>query len=262
MDTYTNLLAETRPDGIMLLTVNRPAQHNALNKVTLDELSAALTAAREEATVKAVLLTGTGPKAFIAGADITEFVGMSADDSQAFAERGQQVLGQLETLPKPVLAAINGFALGGGCEVAMACHLRVASESASLGQPEVKLGIIPGYGGTQRLTRLVGRGKALELMLTGAPVSAAEALRLGLVNHVVPANQVLPFSINLIKQMLHWAPIALAKVIEAVNAIGGTDEAAGYAAEVQAFADCCNTEDFREGANAFVEKRVPEFKGK
>lgn len=262
MDNYENLLTELRPDGILLLTINRPKSYNALNKATLDELSSVLDDAKSEAAVRAVLLTGAGPKAFIAGADITEFLALPPEASLSFAERGQQVLSQLETMPKPVLAVINGFALGGGCEVAMACHVRVASETASFGQPEVKLGIIPGYGGTQRLTRLVGRGKALEMMLTGAPVPAAEAYRLGLVNYVVPAAELLPFSLGLLGQMLAMAPIALSKVIEAVNASAADNEAHGYAAEARAFADCCQSADFREGTTAFVEKRLPVFQGK
>ena len=261
MNTYSNILTELRPDGIFLLTINRPKSYNALNKNTLDELSNILDDVRNNAAVKAVLFTGTGPKAFIAGADINEFLELPPEASQAFAERGQQVLGQLENMHKPVLAAINGFALGGGCEVAMACHVRVASEQASFGQPEVRLGIIPGYGGTQRLTRLVGRGKALEMMLTGAPVSAAEAYRLGLVNYVVAAEQLMPFSLNLLAQMLDRAPIALGKVIEAVNACSEVDQAHGYAAEARAFAACCQSADFQEGARAFIAKRPPVFSG-
>lgn len=261
MDTYLNILTELRPDGILVLTINRPAQYNALNEATLNELSAVLEKAHATTAVKAVLLTGAGPKSFIAGADINEFLQLAPAASQAFAERGQQVLRQLEEMPKPVVAAINGFALGGGCEVAMACHVRIASELASLGQPEVKLGIIPGYGGTQRLTRLVGRGKALEMMLTGRPIAAAEAHRLGLVNHVVAPDQLLPFSLEIISQMLAHAPIALAQVIQAVNASAASDEAAGYAAEAAAFAVCCQSDDFQEGARAFIEKRPPVFRG-
>lgn len=261
MNTYANLLAEQRPDGVLILSINRPAQYNALSIATVEELEAALTEARADTAVKAILLTGVGPKSFIAGADINEFLGLEAAASQAFAERGQHVLQQLETMPKPVLAAINGFALGGGCEVAMACHVRVASENASLGQPEVRLGIIPGYGGTQRLPRLVGKGKALEMMLTGQPVTAAEAHRIGLVNHVVPAAELLPFSLGLLTQMLDKAPLALAKVIEAVNASVALSETDGYHAEAVAFAACCHSADFREGALAFVEKRAPAFKG-
>lgn len=261
MDDYFNILAKLRSDGVLVLTINRPAQHNALNVATLNELSAVLEKAHATAGVKAVLLTGAGPKSFIAGADINEFLQLAPAASQAFAERGQQVLRQLEEMPKPVVAAINGFALGGGCEVAMACHVRIASEVASFGQPEVKLGIIPGYGGTQRLTRLVGRGKALEMMLTGQPVSAAEAHRLGLVNHVVASERLLSFSLEIIGQMLVHAPIALAQVIRAVHAAGGADEVAGYAAEAAAFSVCCQSNDFREGTQAFVQKRPPVFQG-
>lgn len=262
MKSYLNLLTELHPDGILVVTVNRPAQLNALNIVTLNELSAVMAEAQHEATVKAILLTGAGPKSFIAGADINEFLSLGTAESRQFAERGQEVLFQIEHSAKPVVAAINGFALGGGCEVAMACHLRVASEEARLGQPEVKLGIIPGYGGTQRLTKLVGKGKALEMMLTGNPITAAEAYRIGLVNYVQPAGQLLEFSLGLIRQMLDKAPIALAKVIEAVNASLALDEVAGYAAEAAAFEICCQSNDFREGTTAFVEKRRPAFTGR
>jgi enoyl-CoA hydratase len=262
MENYTNLLTELHPDGILVVTVNRPAQYNALNISALNELSAVLAEAAREDRVKAVLLTGAGPKSFIAGADISEFLSLSPTESRQFAERGQAVLFQIEHLSKPVVAAINGFALGGGCEVAMACHLRVASEEARLGQPEVKLGIIPGYGGTQRLTKLVGKGKALEMMLTGNPITAAEAYRIGLVNYVQPAELLLEFCLDLIRQMIDKAPIALAKVIEAVNASLALDETAGYAAEASAFEACCQSADFREGTSAFVEKRRPMFTGR
>ena len=262
MENYSNLLTELLPDGILVITINRPAQLNALNITTLNELSAIMAEARDAAAVKAVLLTGAGPKSFIAGADINEFLTLSPAESRQFAERGQEVLFQMERLPKPLVAAINGFALGGGCEVAMACHLRVASEEARLGQPEVKLGINPGYGGTQRLTKLVGKGKALEMMLTGNPITAAEAYRIGLVNYVQPAEQLLEFCLGLIRQMIDKAPIALAKVIEAVNASLALDEVAGYAVEADAFEACCQSSDFREGASAFVEKRRPVFTGR
>ena len=260
MISTANILVSLRSDGILLLTINRVAQFNALSIATVQELEELLLQARQEARVRGVLITGAGEKAFVAGADISEFTQLAPTESRAFAERGQRVLHLLEAMPVPVVAAINGFALGGGCELALACHLRVASEQALLGLPEVKLGIIPGYGGTQRLTHLVGKGKALELMLTGNPIPAAEALRIGLVNHVVPADQLLPFGLELLGQMLARAPLALTKVLESVAA-AQTSGDEGYQVEASAFAACCQSADFREGVAAFLEKRAPVFTG-
>ncbi|WP_426060752.1 enoyl-CoA hydratase/isomerase family protein [Hymenobacter sp. B1770] len=261
MTNTSTILAELRLDGILCLTINRIAQLNALSIATMNELEMLLKQAQEEEQVRAILLTGAGEKAFVAGADIGEFTQLDASESRSFAQRGQRILRQLEAMSVPVLAAINGFALGGGCELALACHLRVASEKASLGLPEVKLGIIPGYGGTQRLTQLVGRGKALELMLTGNPVPAAEALRIGLVNHVVSADQLLPFSLGILQQIVARAPIALAKVIEAVAA-AQDGNAEGYNVEARGFESCCHSADFREGVAAFLEKRPAAFDGR
>ncbi|MDJ0364553.1 enoyl-CoA hydratase-related protein [Hymenobacter sp. H14-R3] len=261
MDSLTSLQTKLRPDGILVLTMNREAQYNAMTISMVEELESALTQARANADVRAILVTGAGEKAFVAGADIKEFQQLTPAESRAFAERGQRVLQQLEDMPVPVLAAVNGFALGGGCELALACHLRVASDHAQIGLPEVKLGIIPGYGGTQRLTRLVGKGRALELMLTGNPISAAEAWRMGLVNHIVPPADLMPKSLELLGYMLQRAPKALAGVLEAAAAAyQGVTE--GYAAEANAFVSCCHTDDFREGVVAFVAKRAPIFSGK
>ena len=261
MTSTSTILVELRLDGILILTVNRVAQSNALSVTTMNELEMLLKHARSNAQVRAILLTGAGDKAFVAGADIAEFTKLAAAESRSFAERGQRILQLIENMTVPVLAAVNGHALGGGCELALACHLRIASDKASLGLPEVKLGIIPGYGGTQRLTQLVGRGKALELMLTGNPVSAAEALRIGLVNQVVPAEELMTHSIKLLLQIVARAPLALAKVIECAAAAreGGPN---GYHIEAKAFEACCHSADFREGVTAFLEKRSPVFGSK
>jgi enoyl-CoA hydratase len=260
MNSTSFIQVDLRTDGILLLTIDRVAQYNALNIATVLELEQLLTQARNHAGVRAILLTGAGDKAFVAGADINEFKLLLPSESRAFAERGQRILQLIEDMPVPVVAAINGFALGGGCEVALACHLRIASEKAQLGMPEVKLGINPGYGGTQRLTQLVGKGRALELMLTGTPIKADEALRIGLVNRVVPADQLLPTCLELLATMLERAPLALTKVLQAAAAaqLGGP---AGYQVEAAAFEECCQSADFREGVDAFVEKRKPIFHG-
>jgi len=260
--TSTSLIrVDLRADSILMLTIDREAQYNALTIAMVEEMEQVLNHAKRTPAVRAILITGAGEKAFVAGADIHEFKQLTPDQSRAFAERGQRVLQLLEDMPIPVLAAINGFALGGGCELALACHIRIASEQAQLGLPEVKLGIIPGYGGTQRMTQLVGKGHALELMLTGNPIKAAEALRIGLVNRVVPVADLLPVCIEMLGEMLKRAPLALTKVLEAAAAAqqGGIE---GFQVEAAAFEACCYSADFQEGVQAFVEKRSPLFGGK
>ncbi len=262
MTTYENLLYDLDPaTGILTLTLNRPAKLNALNVATVAELDAAVQAALADPAVRAMLLTGSGEKAFVAGADIAELARLTPAQAQGTAERGQAAFARLETSPKPTLAAVNGFALGGGCELAMACQMRVASDNARFGQPEVNLGLLPGYGGTQRLPQLVGRGKALELLLTADPVKADEALRLGLVNHVVPLAELLDFCRALLLKILGKAPLAAALVIDCVNAHYAKDRD-GYRTEVEAFGQAFATDDFREGTTAFVEKRPAVFTGK
>ena len=261
MTPYTNLLLDRDDDGILTIVLNRPQALNALNKVTLEELARAIGEASADAATKAILLTGAGPKAFVAGADIAEFSQLDASTGQTFATRGQHVFSLFETCPKPTLAAVNGFALGGGCELAMACHLRVAADNARFGQPEVNLGIIPGYGGTQRLTQLVGKGRALELMLTADMVNAADALRYGLVNHVVAPEQLLEFSKAILKKILTKAPVAVRYVIDSVNALYD-ERRDGYLVEAENFARCCESEDFKEGPRAFLEKRPAQFQGR
>ncbi|HEX9484329.1 MAG TPA: enoyl-CoA hydratase-related protein, partial [Gemmatimonadaceae bacterium] len=211
-----SLLTFDVSDRIATITLQRPEKLNALNDAVMEALAAAITEARERADVGAVLLTGAG-RAFVAGADISELVDQSAAEGKARAERGQRTFRLFETSPKPTLAAVNGFALGGGCELAMACHIRIASESAKFGQPEVKLGIVPGYGGTQRLPRLVGKGRALQLLLSGEPIDAQEAWRIGLVNRVVPAGELITVSRALLASMIQHGPLALAHCIEAVD---------------------------------------------
>jgi enoyl-CoA hydratase len=258
---YQNLLLEKR-DGVAILTVNRPDKLNALDDRTMDELDAAFTALGSDPEVSGVILTGSGEKAFVAGADIRELSTQSPVQGQERSVRGQKVLDKIENLGKPVIAAVNGFALGGGCELAMACHLRVASENARLGTPEVKLGIMCGYAGTQRLARLVGKGRALEILLTGEMVDAAEAHRIGLVNRVVPKEKLLAEAEGLLRKMLANGPVSLRFVLEAVNRGLEMPFAEAQYLEATLFGLICTTEDMKEGTRAFLEKRPPKFQGK
>jgi enoyl-CoA hydratase len=259
--TYQNLLIE-RKERIQYITINRETKLNALNKVTLAELHNALTGAFQDPQVGGLIITGAGPKAFVAGADIAEFENLDVNGGRELSrEAHTKVFDLIENGNKPVIAAINGFALGGGLELAMACHIRVAAETAKMGQPEVTLGLIPGYGGTQRLTQLVGKGKALELILTADMITAAEALQLGLVNHVVIAEDLLSKAEEILNKILLRAPLAIASAITAVNASSKSD-INGFETEIDEFSKCFATEDFKEGVAAFLQKRKPDFKGK
>lgn len=258
---YQNLRVETR-DGVAVLTVHRPDKLNALDARTMEELDSAFAALGADAAVQGVILTGAGTKAFVAGADIGELSGETPVGGRERSRRGQRVFDRIERLGKPVIAAINGFALGGGCELAMACHLRVASETAKLGTPEVKLGLMCGYAGTQRLPRLVGKGRALEMLLTGETIDAPEALRIGLVNRVFPQESLLAEAEALLRKMLANGPVSLRFTLEAVN--DGLempfDQAEGH--EATLFGLLCTTDDMKEGTGAFLEKRPPRFKGR
>jgi enoyl-CoA hydratase len=247
-------------DRIATITVNRPDKLNALNDATIGEIELAFEAAARDAGVGGIVLTGAG-RAFVAGADIAELRAKSPAQARALAQRGQSVFRRIEASRKPVIAAVNGFALGGGCELAMACHVRIASDAAKFGQPEVKLGVIPGYGGTQRLARLIGRGRALQLLLTGEIIDAAEAHRIGLVNRVVPAADLLATAREMLRQMLANAPLALADCIDVVNRGLDAPLDDALALEAEAFGRLAATEDMREGTSAFVEKRPPNFRG-
>lgn len=258
---YRNLLFDL-DDGILTITINRPQSLNALNHQTLSEIEFFFgEEGKKRDDVFGVVLTGAGEKAFVAGADIKEFVGLNGETGKALAQRGQDIFFKIERFPKPVVAAITGFALGGGCEMAMACHMRIAGEKAKFGQPEVNLGIIPGYGGTQRLIQYIGKTKAIELIMTGDMIGASEALALGLVNYVVPPGEEISRSKALLRKIQPKGPIAISKVIEAVNAYFD-HQMDGFQKEVEAFGDVTATNDFIEGANAFIEKRPPNFKGK
>lgn len=258
---YNTLLAEIE-NNTCIITINRPDKLNALNKDVIDELGKAIDEVYSNSEIKSAIITGSGDRAFVAGADISEFVDLQQDGGAALAARGRQlVFDKIENCPKPVIAAVNGFSLGGGCELAMACHFRVAAANASFGQPEINLGLIPGYGGTQRLTRLVGKGKAMEMIMTGDMIDAAEAKTLGLVNHVVPAEELLNKAKEILKKIHKKAPLAVAKVIACVNE-GAVCNPAGYDNEIKRFGECFDTEDMKEGATAFLEKRKPVFKGK
>jgi enoyl-CoA hydratase len=259
--SFENITYEVK-GSIGYITLNRPKVMNALNRRTIEELSTAFHAAKKDAIVKGIILTGTGEKAFIAGADIAELSAIDGEQAGDFSEKGQEVLLFIETLGKPVVAAVNGFALGGGCETAMACTIRIAAENAKFGQPEVKLGIIPGYGGTQRLPRLVGKGRALQLILTGDLIDADEAHRIGLVNEVVPATDLISRCEAILKQIGANAPLAIRYSIDAVNEGVDTDLTSGLKREAKYFALAAGTEDRKEGTSAFVQKRAPQFQGK
>ena len=251
----------TRDGAVTVITINRPKVLNALNSQTIDELRDALTCAAGDAAVRCVVVTGAGSKAFVAGADINELAEQTPVGGCDHARRGQALLDLIERLGKPVIAAINGYALGGGCELAMACTLRVAADSARLGQPEINLGIMPGYAGSQRLPRLVGKGRALELLLTGVPITADEAHRIGLVNRVVPAAQLMSEVRVLASEIAAKAPIAVRSILEAVHDGLEMPLAQAAAYEALGFGLVASTEDMREGTRAFLEKRKPVFKG-
>ena len=258
---YQTLLADLQ-DGIYTLTINRPDKLNALNKDVFNDLEIAASEIRRNTEIKSVIITGAGAKAFVAGADITEFGGLDQQAAMALAQRGQTIFRSLETCPKPILAAVNGFALGGGCELAMACHFRIASENAKFGQPEVKLGLIPGYGGTQRLPQLIGRGRALQLLMNAEMIDAQTACQYGLVNEVVPATDLLTRARAILTVINSKAPLAVAACIEAVDAHYNKAITDGFAVEVQAFGNAFETEDMKEGTSAFLEKRKAQFQGK
>lgn len=258
---YSSLLFEIG-NNTCLITVNRPDKLNALDKTVIEELGAAIDQAQGDAAVRSVIITGSGTKAFVAGADISEFTSLDAKAGKAMAQKGHdRVFWKIENSPKPIIAAVNGFALGGGCELAMACHFRVASDNAKFGQPEVNLGLLPGYGGTQRLVQLVGKGRALELLMTGNMIDAATALQYGLVNYVVAQDQLLEKARSLAAIINTKAPLAIAGCIKAVNAVfdEGRD---GYALEIEIFGQLFDTADAKEGAAAFLEKRKAIFKGR
>lgn len=254
-------LLVTVEDGILLITINREAKMNALCRELIAELKVAVQRLYNEADLKGAVITGKGDKAFAAGADIAEFIGLDISEAKRLAATGHEVFNMIENSPKPVIAAVNGFALGGGCELAMACHIRIAGEYAKFGQPEVNLGIIPGYGGTQRLTQLVGKGRAFELLMTGKMINGAEAYRMGLVNQLGHNETLLETATEMIELIAAKAPVAIAKVIESVNA-AFNNEVNGLEFEIDAFAACAATEDFKEGATAFLEKRKAKFLGK
>jgi len=248
-------------DKTLTIVISRQEALNALNSEILDGLHKVIQEAHQSKTLHGIIITGEGEKAFVAGADIKELTLLDKAQALEMAQKGQRLFKMIENCPKPVIGAINGFALGGGCELAMACHIRIATENAKFGQPEVNLGIIPGYGGTQRLTQLVGRGKALELMMTGDLIGAQEAKALGLVNHVVAnREELMALAHKMMSKIVTKGPVAIANVIKSVNA-GFDFENAGYEMEANLFSECTTTYDFKEGTTAFIEKRQPTFKG-
>ncbi len=258
--SYINLLI-TSENHIATITINRPAKLNALNKVTILELHDALANLENDTAIQVIIITGSGEKAFVAGADIAEFAHFSISEGKQLATHGQDILFDfIENLKKPVIAAINGFALGGGLELAMACHIRVASVNAKMGLPETSLGIIPGYGGTQRLPQLIGKGRAMEMILTAGIISSEEAYRTGLVNYAVPQAELLDFTIELAQKILKNSPIAISQAIKVIND-GLKEGVNGFKSEINAFSTCFDTNDFKEGTTAFLEKRKAVFKG-
>lgn len=255
---YTTLLTELRTD-IFIITINRPDKLNALNQQVMKELNEVLNEVYTNAHIKSAIITGAGSKSFVAGADISEFIGLSNEDGKALARHGQDIFFTIENAPKPIIACVNGFALGGGCELAMSCHFRIASDNARFGQPEVNLGIIPGYGGTQRLVQLIGKGRALELIMSGNIIDATTALQFGLVNYVVAPEELLPKAIAILNTINSKAPLAVAKCIVAANAAFTNN---GFETEANEFGKCFGTADMKEGTTAFIEKRKAVFTGK
>lgn len=256
---YETLLVEVE-QHICIITINRPDKLNAINKTVMEELSKAIDEVYNNAAIKSAIITGSGSKAFVAGADITEFQGLSKEQGMALAKKGHDIFFKIENAPKPIVAAVNGFALGGGCELALSCHFMIASDNAKFGQPEVNLGLIPGYGGTQRLVQVAGKGRAMELLMSGKMITAKEAQSYGLVNEVVAPEALLPKVKEILQTIQAKAPIAIANIIECINNFDHTQK--GYDLEVQKFGECFATEDMQEGASAFLEKRKPVFKGK
>ena len=258
---YSNILVAAE-NALATITINRPTKLNALNKETIQELHHAFNVLELDTAIRVILLTGSGEKAFVAGADIAEFAQFSVEEGAQLAAQGQELLFDfVEKLKTPVIAAVNGFALGGGLELAMACHFRVASDNAKMGLPEVSLGVIPGYGGTQRLPQLIGKGRAMEMIMTAGMITADDAYRVGLVNHVVPQSELLDSCKNIAERIMKNSPVAIGQAIKAVNA-NFKDGVDGYDSEIKAFGKCFGTEDFKEGTTAFLEKRKAVFKGK
>ena len=257
---FENILVQ-KTAALAQITINRPKKLNALNKATIYELHKAFDALESDLNIKVILLTGSGEKAFVAGADISEFAHFTSDEGATLAREGQEILFNfIENLATPVIAAINGFALGGGLELAMACHFRIASDNAKMGLPEVSLGVIPGYGGTQRLPQLVGKGKAMEMIMTAGMISAEDAKNCGLVNHVITQEELMLLAEKIASKIVRNSPVAISAAIVAVNA-NFEDGVNGFDTEINAFGDCFRTEDFREGTTAFLEKRKPNFSG-
>lgn len=258
--SYTTLLTELE-NGILTVTINRPDKLNALNKDVFNDLDILLQEIYSNNQIQSVLITGAGTKAFVAGADISEFGNLSKDDARQLAARGQEIFDRIENSPKPIIACVNGFALGGGCELAMACHFRLASENAKFGQPEVNLGLIPGYGGTQRLVQLVGKGRAIELLISANMIDAATAVQYGLVNAVYTQEELLPKAKQLLSVINTKAPLAVAACIKAANTTWNETQN-GFDVEINAFGNCFGTQDMKEGTTAFLEKRKANFVGK
>ncbi len=256
--SYQTLLTENA-NGIFTITINRPDKLNALNKTVLEELNEVIDTVNNTSNIKSAIITGAGAKAFVAGADISEFLDLTHSEGMDLSRKGQYIFSKIENAAKPIVAAVNGFALGGGCELAMACHFRIAADNAKFGQPEVNLGLIPGYGGTQRLPMLIGKGRALELLMSGGMLDAATALQYGLVNYVVPQAELLSKTKSVLELINTRAPLAVGGCIRAVNALySGGD---GYSEEVEIFGECFASDDMKEGATAFLEKRKANFKG-
>ncbi|MBW7952162.1 MAG: enoyl-CoA hydratase/isomerase family protein [Chitinophagaceae bacterium] len=258
--SYQTLLTQLE-NVIFTVTINRPDKLNALNKDVFNDLDEMLHHVQSNHQIKSVIITGAGNKAFVAGADITEFGNLSIEEGKKLAKRGQDIFNRIENNNKPIIAAVNGFALGGGCELAMACHFRIASENAKFGQPEVNLGLIPGYGGTQRLTQLIGKGRSIELLISANIIDAATALQYGLVNYVVPQDELLNKAKTLLENINTKAPLAVAACIKAANTVWNENKN-GFDEEIELFGNCFGTEDMKEGSSAFLEKRKAIFTGK